>query len=68
MVSADVGVILDGDYDIAVRTGLQCAPLVHEDIGTLENGTVRFSPGPFTTEAEIDAAITAMAEIAGDRG
>lgn len=67
MASADVGAILDGDYDIAVRTGLQCAPLVHEDLGTLENGTVRFSPGPFTTEEKIDAAIRAMQKIAGVR-
>jgi cysteine desulfurase family protein len=67
MVSADVGAILDGDYDIAVRTGLHCAPLVHEDLGTLENGTIRFSPGPNTTEEEIDTAITAMTEIAGSR-
>jgi cysteine sulfinate desulfinase/cysteine desulfurase-like protein len=32
-------------------------------LGTLENGAVRFSPGPFTTEAEIDAAVNAMATI-----
>lgn len=62
--SQDVGAILDGDFDIAVRTGLHCAPLVHTDLGTLAAGTVRFSPGPFTTEAEIDRAILAMARIA----
>jgi cysteine desulfurase family protein len=63
--SEDVGAILDGDFDIAVRAGLHCAPLVHQDLGTLENGAVRFSLGPFTTEAEIDAAVNAMATIAG---
>ncbi len=62
--SQDVGAILDGDFDIAVRTGLHCAPLVHTDLGTLAAGTVRFSPGPFTTDAEIDRAILAMSRIA----
>lgn len=65
MSSTDVGAILDGDYDIAVRTGLHCAPLVHETMGTLESGAIRFSLGPFTTEAEIAETVRAMAVIAG---
>jgi cysteine desulfurase family protein len=65
IAATDVGAILDGDFDIAVRTGLQCAPLAHEDLGTFADGTIRFSLGPFTTEADIDAAIRAMAAIAG---
>jgi cysteine desulfurase / selenocysteine lyase len=59
----EVGAILDGDYDIAVRTGLHCAPLVHESIGTYPQGAVRFSIGPFNTPDDIDQAIEAMAEI-----
>ncbi|MDL2296627.1 aminotransferase class V-fold PLP-dependent enzyme [Bacteroidales bacterium OttesenSCG-928-B11] len=67
--AGDVGTILDVDYDIACRTGLQCAPKVHEGIGTFDlHGTVRLSAGPFTTEEEIDAAITAISEIAAMRG
>ena len=63
--AADVGTLLDVDYHIAVRTGLQCAPKVHECIGTLAmHGTVRMSIGAFTTEAEVDAAIEAVGEIA----
>lgn len=62
--SDDVGAILDGDFGIAVRAGLHCAPLVHEDLGTFETGAVRFSLGPFTTESEIDKAIGAMTAIA----
>ena len=61
----DVGAILDGDYGIAVRVGVQCAPLVHRDLGTIERGAVRFSLGAFTTEVDVDAAIAAMGEIAG---
>ena len=62
--SEDVAAILDGDYGIAVRAGLHCAPLVHRDLGTSEKGAVRFSLGPFTTEAEIDATLEAMAAVA----
>ncbi|MBP7737683.1 MAG: aminotransferase class V-fold PLP-dependent enzyme [Spirochaetes bacterium] len=59
----DVGAILDGDYGIAVRTGLHCAPLAHRDLKTFPQGGVRFSIGPFNTINDIDAAISAMAEI-----
>ena len=42
--SDDVGSILDDEYNICVRTGYHCAPLVHDFIGSLEyNGTVRIS-------------------------
>lgn len=62
--AGDVGTMLDVDYNIAVRTGLQCAPLVHKQIGTFDmHGTVRLSIGAFTTEAEVDAAIEAIKEI-----
>ena len=60
-----VGQFLDVDYEIACRTGLQCAPKVHVGIGTFDlHGTVRFSIGAFTTEEEIDTAIAAVKEIA----
>ena len=63
--AGDVGTMLDVDYNIAVRTGLQCAPLVHEHIGTFDmHGTVRMSIGAFTTEADVDTAIEAIKEIA----
>jgi selenocysteine lyase/cysteine desulfurase len=64
-VAGDVGTILDVDYNIACRTGLQCAPLVHVQIGTDKmHGTVRLSLGPFNTEEHVDAAIEAVKEIA----
>lgn len=50
--------------DIALRVGLHCAPAAHRSLGTFEvGGTLRLSPGFFTTEDEIDAAIEAMGEI-----
>lgn len=39
---------------IAVRTGLQCAPLAHQFVGTLPAGTVRFSVGYFTSEDDFE--------------
>jgi cysteine desulfurase / selenocysteine lyase len=66
--SGDVGTMLDVDYNIACRTGLQCAPKVHEILGTDKmHGTVRISMGPFNTEEHIDRAITAIREIASLR-
>ena len=66
--AGDVGTILDVDYNIACRTGLQCAPLVHVGLGTDKiHGTVRLSAGPFNTVEHIDAAIHAIHEIASIR-
>jgi cysteine desulfurase family protein len=62
----DVGTILDVDHSIATRTGLHCAPLVHRQLGLVENhGGVRFSVGPFNTDQDVAAAIEAVARIAG---
>ncbi|MGE3313970.1 MAG: aminotransferase class V-fold PLP-dependent enzyme [Planctomycetaceae bacterium] len=58
--------ILDENFHVQTRAGLHCAPGAHRCLGTLESGgTVRLSVGPFTTEGEIDAAISAITEVAG---
>jgi cysteine desulfurase family protein len=63
--AGDVGTMLDVDYNIACRTGLHCAPLVHVQHGTDKiHGSVRLSIGPFNTEQHIDAAIEAVREVA----
>ena len=68
LTAGDTGTMLDVDYEIACRTGLHCAPMVHEHLGTDRiHGTVRFGIGPFNTEAHIDRAISAVREIAGLR-
>jgi selenocysteine lyase/cysteine desulfurase len=47
--------------DIAVRVGLHCAPAAHRSLGTLAaGGTLRFAPGYFTAEADLDAALAAL--------
>jgi len=66
--SGDVGMMLDVDYNIACRTGLHCAPLVHEVLGTDKiHGSVRLSLGAFTTEKDVETAIEAVADIAAIR-
>ncbi len=63
--AGDTGTMLDGNFNIAVRTGLHCAPLVHEQLGTAKiHGGVRFGIGPFNTEEHVRAAISAMEQIA----
>lgn len=53
-------------HEIAVRPGAHCAPLMHEALGTREQGAVRFSFSHYNTEEEIDAAIQALWELAGE--
>ena len=65
-MTADVlGGILDGEFNIAIRPGLHCAPYIHRSLGTFPEGTVRVSPGPFSTEQDIDHLARALAEITG---
>jgi cysteine desulfurase family protein len=63
--AAELGGILDQAFDIAVRPGLHCAPYVHKAIGSYPDGLVRVSPGPFSTEADIDRLADALMEITG---
>lgn len=63
MDPAMIGFTLDREYDICVRTGLHCAPDAHRTIGSYPVGTVRVSPGFFTTEDEIEAFLRAMERI-----
>lgn len=48
---------------IAVRTGLQCAPLAHEFMQTYPAGTIRFSVSYFTTEQDFQELIQALDHI-----
>ncbi len=64
---SDVGTFLDVNYGIQTRTGLHCAPLIHEHLGTTPHGSVRFSIGPFNTKSHIEAAVKAVDEIAALR-
>lgn len=61
--NADVADVLAARYGIETRVGLHCAPSAHKTLGTFPKGTIRFSPGPFTTMEEIAYTIAALREI-----
>ncbi len=48
---------------VAVRGGLHCAPAMHSYLGTLKSGAVRFAPGPYNTEREIDDTAALVARL-----
>lgn len=65
MPADQVGEMLDADFHVCVRAGLHCAPLVHQDECTIQQkGAVRFSPGYFSDEEDIDQAIAGTADLA----
>ena len=61
---ADFGAALDSSFEIACRTGLHCAPDACAALGAFPYGTIRLSPGFYTTNDEIDQVIGAVAELA----
>jgi cysteine desulfurase family protein len=62
--AAELGGILDQAFNVAVRPGLHCAPYVHRALGTFPDGTVRVSPGPFSTAEDVDHLARALQEVA----
>ena len=64
--AAVVSDILWEDYQICVRAGAHCAPLIHRHFGTERQGAVRFSFSYWNTEAEIDCAVQALRELAAE--
>lgn len=65
--ASEVGLILDEDFDIAVRTGYHCAPLIHRHLKDEDSaGVVRASVGRYTTESDVEALIEAVKELAGE--
>lgn len=65
--SAEIAHALDRMYNIAVRAGFHCAPLAHEQVGTLESGAVRISVGHTTTDEDIKRVLAAIMEIISKR-
>ena len=53
-------------YGISTRAGGHCAPLMHEALGTVEQGAVRFSFSHYNTDEEVETAIRAVKELAED--
>lgn len=63
LVPSDLGAILDTSFAVAVRPGLHCAPYVHKRMGTFPDGSLRVSPGPFTTDSDIEVFLQALGMI-----
>lgn len=62
--SRELAVLLDQAFQIQSRAGLHCAPLAHAEEVIAAGGTLRLSPGHFTSDADIDAAINAVRQLA----
>lgn len=60
---AQISALLLEKGGIETRVGLHCSPAAHKTIGTFPNGTLRFSPSPFTTLDEIDETLACLKEI-----
>ena len=60
----EVAAELDDRHEIAVRGGVHCAPLLHDVVGTGPDGGVRASPGPTTTNDDVEAFIGAVGALA----
>lgn len=64
---AEAAFELDRRYGIMVRAGLHCSPWAHRTLGTFPTGTVRLSPGFYTTPDEIETVVLAIRELARER-
>lgn len=62
--SSEVSDALDQEYGISTRPGAHCAPLMHQALGTVEQGAVRFSFSHYNTREEVEQAVTAVRELA----
>lgn len=61
--NAKVAYALENEFSVLCRTGLHCAPLAHQAIHSFPQGTLRFSPGSFTTMADIEYLIEALKQV-----
>ena len=64
--SSEVSDALLMDYNISTRPGGHCAPLMHEALGTVEQGAVRFSFSHYNTDEDVETAIRAIRELSQD--
>jgi cysteine desulfurase / selenocysteine lyase len=59
----ELAAVLDANWRVQTRAGLHCAPRMHAALGTSPSGTLRLSPGHFTTQEDIDSTIAAFTEL-----
>jgi cysteine desulfurase / selenocysteine lyase len=61
---SEIGFRLDEEYGILTRVGLHCAPAAHRTIGSFPEGTIRLSPGVFTTMEDVQKTLEAIKRVA----
>ena len=61
--NAEAAFRLETEFGILTRCGLHCAPSAHKSLDTFPRGTVRFSLGFASTEADVDGALAAIRAI-----
>ena len=62
-ISSDIAGQLFSEREVAVRTGLHCAPLAHKFLGTFPSGTIRFSVSNFTSDEDFEVLRNALDDI-----
>ena len=63
--NAEAAFRLEQEFGILTRCGLHCAPSAHKTLGSFPQGCVRFSLGFHNTQADVDAALAAVLQLAG---
>lgn len=63
IAASQIETFLEVKHTIIVRSGLHCAPLMHEALGTLPQGTVRLSLGPFNQEEDVHKIVQVLSKI-----
>ena len=61
--NAEIAFALEQDYGIMTRVGLHCAPMAHQTLHTMPQGTIRFAFSHFNTTEEIDQCISGFREL-----
>ena len=61
--NAEIAFALEQDYGIMTRVGLHCAPMAHQTLHTMPQGTIRFAFSHFNTIEEIDQCIAGFREL-----
>ncbi|MBS5823715.1 MAG: aminotransferase class V-fold PLP-dependent enzyme [Clostridium argentinense] len=61
--NSELGFTLDSEYGIITRTGLHCAPLAHEAVGSYPNGSIRFSFGYFNDLKDVNYTLDCINKV-----
>lgn len=61
--NADAAFFLESEFGVMTRCGMHCAPNAHKTLGTFPQGTVRFSPGFFTSKRDLETVLYSIGEF-----